>query len=140
AVVAHAADDCFNWGYDPLHYNAPEGSYASDANDGAARVREFRAMVQALHEAGLRVGMDVVYNHTSASCQRARSVLDRVVPGYYQRLDADGAVEHSTCCDNTATENLMMGKLLLDSVVQWAVQYRIDSFRFDLMGHQPRAL
>jgi pullulanase/glycogen debranching enzyme len=140
AVMAHAADDCFNWGYDPLHYDAPEGSYATDAEDGAVRVREFRAMVQALHEAGLRVGMDVVYNHTSASGQQARSVLDRVVPGYYQRLEADGSVAHSTCCDNTATENLMMGKRLLDSVVQWAVQYRIDSFRFDLMGHQPRAL
>jgi pullulanase/glycogen debranching enzyme len=140
AVMALAADDCFNWGYDPLHYDAPEGSYATDAEDGAVRVREFRAMVQALHEAGLRVGMDVVYNHTSASGQQARSVLDRVVPGYYQRLEADGRVAHSTCCDNTATENLMMGKLLIDSVVQWAVQYRIDSFRFDLMGHQPRAL
>jgi len=140
AVVAGAAGDCFNWGYDPFHYNAPEGSYASDANDGAVRVREFRAMVRGLHRAGLRVGMDVVYNHTSSSGQHAQSVLDRVVPGYYQRLDADGRVEHSTCCDNTATENLMMGKLLVDSVTQWAVQYHVDSFRFDLMGHQPRAV
>jgi pullulanase len=140
AVVAGAAGDCFNWGYDPFHYNAPEGSYATNANDGAVRVREFRAMVRGLHRAGLRVGMDVVYNHTSASGQHPQSVLDRVVPGYYQRLDADGAVEHSTCCDNTATENLMMGKLLVDSVTQWAVQYHVDSFRFDLMGHQPRAV
>ena len=140
AVVAGAATDCFNWGYDPFHYNAPEGSYATDADDGAVRVREFRAMVRGLHLAGLRVGMDVVYNHTSASGQHAQSVLDRVVPGYYQRLDASGAIEHSTCCDNTATENLMMGKLLVDSVTQWAVQYHVDSFRFDLMGHQPRAL
>ena len=140
AVVAGAAGDCFNWGYDPLHYGAPEGSYATEANDGPRRVREFRAMVQGLHRAGLRVGMDVVYNHTAASGQRAQSVLDRVVPGYYQRLAADGAVEHSTCCDNTATENLMMGKLLVDSVTQWAVQYHVDSFRFDLMGHQPRAV
>ena len=140
AVVAGAATDCFNWGYDPLHYNAPEGSYATDADDGAVRVREFRAMVHGLHRAGLRVGMDVVYNHTSTSGQKAQSVLDRVVPGYYQRLDADGAIEHSTCCDNTATENLMMGKLLVDSVTQWAVQYHVDSFRFDLMGHQPRAV
>jgi pullulanase len=140
AVVAGAATDCFNWGYDPLHYNAPEGSYATDANDGAVRVREFRAMVQGLHRAGLRAGMDVVYNHTSTSGQKAQSVLDRVVPGYYQRLDANGAIEHSTCCDNTATENLMMGKLLVDSVAQWAVQYHVDSFRFDLMGHQPRAV
>jgi len=140
AVVAGAATDCFNWGYDPLHYNAPEGSYATDADDGPVRVREFRAMVQGLHRAGLRVGMDVVYNHTSSSGQHAQSVLDRVVPGYYQRLDADGGIEHSTCCDNTATENLMMGKLLVDSVTQWAVQYHVDSFRFDLMGHQPRAV
>ena len=140
AVAAGAATDCFNWGYDPLHYNAPEGSYASDANDGPARLREFRAMVQGLHRAGLRVGMDVVYNHTSTSGQRPQSVLDRIVPGYYQRLDADGGIEHSTCCDNTATENLMMGKLLVDSVTQWAVQYHVDSFRFDLMGHQPRAV
>jgi pullulanase len=140
AVVAGAAGDCFNWGYDPLHYNAPEGSYSSDADDGAVRVREFRAMVQGLHRAGLRVGMDVVYNHTAAAGQHAQSVLDRVVPGYYLRLDGEGRIEHSTCCDNTATENLMMGKLLVDSVTQWAVQYHVDSFRFDLMGHQPRAV
>jgi pullulanase/glycogen debranching enzyme len=140
AVVAGAATDCFNWGYDPFHYNAPEGSYSSDANDGPVRVREFRAMVRGLHRAGLRVGMDVVYNHTSTSGQQPQSVLDRVVPGYYQRLAADGGIEHSTCCDNTATENLMMGKLLVDSVTQWAVQYHVDSFRFDLMGHQPRAV
>ena len=140
AAVAGAAGDCFNWGYDPFHYNAPEGSYATDADDGAVRVREFRAMVQGLHRAGLRVGMDVVFNHTSTSGQAAQSVLDRIVPGYYQRLDANGAIEHSTCCDNTATENLMMGKLLVDSVAQWAVQYHVDSFRFDLMGHQPRAV
>ena len=140
AVVAGAATDCFNWGYDPFHYNAPEGSYATNADDGAVRVHEFRAMVQGLHRAGLRVGMDVVYNHTAASGQDAQSVLDRVVPGYYQRLDAQGAIEHSTCCANTATENLMMGKLLVDSVTQWAVQYHVDSFRFDLMGHQPRAV
>ena len=139
AVVATAASDCFNWGYDPWHFNAPEGSYASDAADGAARIRELRAMVMALHAAGLRVGMDVVYNHTSASGQAPKSVLDRIVPGYYHRLDANGAVERSTCCENTATEHAMMGKLMIDSAVLWATQYRIDSFRFDLMGHQPRA-
>ena len=138
AVMAVAARDCFNWGYDPYHFNAPEGSFASNAADGAVRVREFRAMVQALHAAGLRVGMDVVYNHTTASGQLERSVLDRIVPGYYQRLDAHGKVTTSTCCDNTATEHLMMGKLMLDSAALWAEHYRIDSFRFDLMGHQPR--
>jgi pullulanase-type alpha-1,6-glucosidase len=139
AVMAATAGDCFNWGYDPWHYTAPEGSYATDASDGAVRIREFRAMVQALHRAGLRVGMDMVYNHTSAAGQQAASVLDRIVPGYYQRLDAKGQIERSTCCDNTATEHRMMAKLMIDSAVVWARDHRIDSFRFDLMGHQPRA-
>jgi len=140
ALAAKAkATDCYNWGYDPFHYNAPEGSYASDPADGARRIVEFRQMVQALHQAGLRVGMDVVYNHTFIAGQNEKSVLDRVVPGYYHRLNANGAIERSTCCDNTATENRMMGKLMADSVAQWAKQYKIDSFRFDLMGHQPRA-
>ena len=140
AVAASAARDCFNWGYDPLHYSAPEGSYSSDANDGAARIIEFRRMVQGLHRTGLRAGMDVVYNHTSASGQKATSVLDRIVPGYYQRLNAKGEVEHSTCCENTATEHPMMAKLMVDSVRLWATQYKIDSFRFDLMAHQPRSV
>ncbi|HJW46503.1 MAG TPA: pullulanase-type alpha-1,6-glucosidase [Lysobacter sp.] len=139
AVMAQAAHDCFNWGYDPYHYNVPEGSYATDASDAAVRIREFRQMVMALHAAGLRVGMDVVYNHTTVSGQEERSVLDRIVPGYYQRLDENGKVERSTCCDNTATEHRMMAKLMVDSVALWAKHYRIDSFRFDLMGHQPRA-
>jgi len=139
AVTAVKFTDCYNWGYDPYHYSAPEGSYASDAADGAKRIVEFRQMVQALHRVGLRVGMDVVYNHTFIAGQNAQSVLDRVVPGYYHRLGATGAIERSTCCDNTATENLMMAKLMIDSAELWAVQYKIDSFRFDLMGHQPRA-
>ncbi len=138
AVMAEAASDCFNWGYDPLHYGAPEGSYATDAEDGLRRILEFRQMVQALHAAGLRVGMDVVYNHTHAAGQQAQSVLDRIVPGYYHRLDARGAIERSTCCDNTATEHRMMARLMIDTVLRWATAYRIDSFRFDLMGHQPR--
>jgi pullulanase len=140
AVVSTASSDCFNWGYDPYHFNAPEGSYASDAADGAKRIIEFRQMVMGLHAAGLRAGMDVVYNHTSASGQNVKSVLDRIVPGYYHRLNADGTVANSSCCDNTATENLMMGKLVLDSTVLWAREYKIASFRFDLMGHMPRAL
>ncbi len=139
ATGAVAAKDCFNWGYDPYHFNAPEGGYATDPDDGAGRVREFRAMVQALHGAGLRVGMDVVYNHTTSSGQASTSGLDRIVPGYYQRLDAAGKVERSTCCDNTATEHRMMAKLMIESAALWAKHYRIDSFRFDLMGHQPRA-
>jgi pullulanase len=140
AIGAVRDRDCFNWGYDPWHYTSPEGGYATDPADGAARVRELRAMVMALHQSGLRVGMDVVYNHTSAAGQKEKSVLDRIVPGYYHRLNASGDVETSTCCQNTATENLMMGKLMIDSVVTWATQYKIDSFRFDLMGHQPRAV
>jgi pullulanase-type alpha-1,6-glucosidase len=140
SVMASAAGDCFNWGYDPYHFNAPEGSYATDAADAAVRVLEFRQMVQALHGAGLRVGMDVVYNHTAASGQNEKSVLDRIVPGYYHRLNAAGVVERSTCCDNTATENMMMGKLMIDSAVLWATHHKIDSFRFDLMAHQPRAV
>ncbi|MDE2159729.1 MAG: pullulanase-type alpha-1,6-glucosidase, partial [Burkholderiales bacterium] len=138
-VMATAATDCYNWGYDPWHYGAPEGSYASDAADGAVRIREFRAMVQALHGAGLRVGMDLVYNHTVAAGQDPHSVLDRIVPGYYQRLDAQGRVETSTCCADTATEHAMMAKLMIDTAVRWARDYGIDGFRFDLMGHQPRA-
>ena len=139
ALLANKAHDCFNWGYDPFHFTAPEGSYASDAVDGAVRIREFRQMVQSLHQAGLRVGMDVVYNHTSSAGQQATSVLDRIVPGYYHRLNAEGAIETSTCCANTATEHMMMGKLMIDSVATWAKQYKIDSFRFDLMAHQPHA-
>ncbi|WP_183634190.1 alpha-1,6-glucosidase domain-containing protein [Niveibacterium umoris] len=139
AINAVKDKDCFNWGYDPFHYTSAEGSYSSDANDGAKRIVEFRQMVAALHAAGLRVGMDVVYNHTSAAGRDGKAVLDRIVPGYYQRLNATGGVENSTCCSNTATENLMMGKLMIDSVKTWATQYKIDSFRFDLMGHQPRA-
>ncbi len=136
-VTAVAAKDAFNWGYDPLHYTAPEGSYSTDP-DGPARNREFRQMVAGLNGAGQRVVMDVVYNHTPASGQDPRSILDRVVPGYYQRLSATGTVENSTCCSNTATEHPMMEKLMIDSVVTWAKEYKVDGFRFDLMGHQPK--
>jgi pullulanase len=138
AVNAVRDRDCFNWGYDPLHFGSVEGSYATDANDGAVRIREFRAMVDAMHRLGLRVGMDVVYNHTTASGQTSRAVLDRLVPGYYQRYNVDGGVERSTCCDNTATEHLMMAKLMRDTLLRFVIDYRIDSFRFDLIGHQPK--
>ncbi|GAB4201417.1 MAG: hypothetical protein OHK0022_23460 [Roseiflexaceae bacterium] len=136
-VEALSARDGFNWGYDPYHYSVPEGSYATEP-DGAARTVEFRAMVQALHTAGLRVVMDVVYNHTSAAGLHEHSVLDRAVPGYYHRLNADGYVEHSTCCNNTASEHAMMEKLLIDSALLWVTQYGVDGFRFDLMGHHMR--
>ncbi|MHC5263274.1 pullulanase-type alpha-1,6-glucosidase [Streptomyces sp. UC4497] len=133
-----AGKDAYNWGYDPYHYTVPEGSYASDP-DGTGRTVEFRKMVKSLNEDGLRVVMDVVYNHTAASGQDKTSVLDRTVPGYYQRLMADGSVANSTCCANTAPENKMMGKLVVDSIVTWAREYKVDGFRFDLMGHHPKA-
>ncbi|MFF3497707.1 pullulanase-type alpha-1,6-glucosidase [Streptomyces sp. NPDC003247] len=137
-VAKTAAKDAYNWGYDPYHFTVPEGSYATDP-DGTARTVEFREMVKALNEDGLRVVMDVVYNHTTTSGQADTSVLDKVVPGYYHRLLADGSVANSTCCANTATENAMMGKLVVDSVVTWAKEYKVDGFRFDLMGHHPKA-
>ncbi|MFJ3230153.1 pullulanase-type alpha-1,6-glucosidase [Streptomyces sp. NPDC086787] len=137
-VAKTAAKDAYNWGYDPYHYTVPEGSYATDP-DGTARTVQFRRMVKALNEDGLRVVMDVVYNHTAAAGQADTSVLDRIVPGYYQRLLADGSVANSTCCANTAPENAMMGKLVVDSIVTWAKQYKVDGFRFDLMGHHPKA-
>ncbi|MGW8328676.1 pullulanase-type alpha-1,6-glucosidase [Streptomyces sp. NPDC055897] len=137
-IARSAAKDAYNWGYDPLHYTVPEGSYAGDP-DGTRRTVEFRQMVRGLADAGLRTVMDVVYNHTAASGQADGSVLDKIVPGYYQRLLADGSVANSTCCANTAPENAMMGKLVVDSVVTWAKQYKVDGFRFDLMGHHPKA-
>ncbi|WP_129309494.1 pullulanase-type alpha-1,6-glucosidase [Streptomyces sp. L2] len=137
-VAKSAAKDAYNWGYDPYHYTVPEGSYATNP-DGIARTVQFRKMVQSLNQDGLRVVMDVVYNHTAAAGQADTSVLDQVVPGYYQRLLADGSVANSTCCANTAPENAMMGKLVVDSIVTWAKEYKVDGFRFDLMGHHPKA-
>ena len=141
AVEEVADDDAYNWGYDPLHWGAPEGSYATEGHqDGGARIIEFREMVGALHALGLQVVLDQVYNHTAACGQDPLSVLDRVVPGYYHRLDAVGRVTNSTCCANTATENALCERLMVDSVVRWARWYRVDGFRFDLMGHHPRAV
>ena len=133
-------NDSYNWGYDPWHFGAPEGSYSSDPSNGAVRVREFRQMVQALHDKGLRVIMDVVYNHTTAAGQSDRSVLDRIVPGYYYRLDSLGQVEADSCCSDTAPEFAMMEKLMTDTLVQWASQYKVDGFRFDIMGFIPKAV
>jgi pullulanase len=133
AVDAIKGQDGFNWGYDPYHFTTPEGSYSTNP-DGTSRIVEFRQMVQALNQTGLSVVMDVVYNHTSESGQSPKSVLDKIVPGYYYRLDANGQVEKSTCCENTATEHAMMGKFMVDSVIIWARDYKVDGFRFDLMG------
>ncbi|WOH36316.1 pullulanase-type alpha-1,6-glucosidase [Thalassotalea fonticola] len=130
--------DDYNWGYDPFHYTVPEGSYAQNP-EGNARIVEFREMVKNLHNLGFRVIMDVVYNHTHQAGLEATSVLDKIVPGYYQRLNPlTGLIEQSTCCDNTATERKMMAKLMTDSLVVWARDYKIDGFRFDLMAHQPK--
>jgi pullulanase-type alpha-1,6-glucosidase len=138
AVAAIANKDGFNWGYDPFHFNAPEGSYAVEV-DGGARILEFRKMIQSLSEIGLRNVLDVVYNHTSSSGQNDKSVFDKIVPGYYHRLMADGAVATSTCCQNTATENIMMDKFTRESILSWVKHFKIDGFRFDLMGHHPKA-
>jgi pullulanase-type alpha-1,6-glucosidase len=130
--------DNYNWGYDPFHYTVPEGSYAVDAQ-GVTRLIEFREMIQSLHSLGFRVIMDVVYNHTHQAGLESNAVLDKIVPTYYHRLDViSGEIEQSTCCDNTATERVMMAKLMTDSLVVWARDYKIDGFRFDLMGHQPK--
>ncbi len=138
AVTAVKEKDGFNWGYDPYHFSVPEGSYAVRA-DGGERVAEFRTMVGSLHAAGLQVVLDQVFNHTAASGQADKSVLDKVVPGYYHRLNTTtGAVETSTCCQNVATEHSMAEKLMVDSVVTWARDYKVDGFRFDLMGHHSR--
>ena len=138
AVAEVRARDAFNWCYDPYHYTVPEGSYAIEPN-GVGRILEFREMVASLNRNGLRVVMDVVYNHTTTDGQAEKSVLDRIVPDYYQRLDAVGNVETSTCCSNTATEHYMMEKLMVDSLLTWATQYKVDAFRFDLMGHHSKA-
>ena len=132
--------DGFNWGYDPLHYTAPEGSYATDP-DGAAAHRSSSARWSQALQRRRACGwcMDVVYNHTAAAGQDAKSVLDRIVPGYYHRLSTDGAVATSTCCANTATEHAMMeqadGRL---GASPGPSEYKVDGFRFDLMGHHPQ--
>lgn len=138
ALVSEIRDvDGFNWGYDPYHFNVPEGSY-STRPDGPQRILEYREMVMALNSIGLRVVTDMVYNHTAHSGQHPQSVFDRIVPGYYYRLNDDGVVENSTCCSNTASEHRMMEKFMLDSLRLWATAYKIDGFRFDLMGHHMR--
>lgn len=128
--------DSFNWGYDPYHYGVPEGSYATDAN-GTARIREFREMVKTLSDNGLRVALDVVYNHTFANGLYTQAVLDKVVPAYYHRYNNNGYQQNSSCCADTAMEFDMAQKLMVDTVIRWARAYKIDSFRFDLMNLLP---
>lgn len=121
----------FNWGYDPVNYNVPEGSFSKNPSDGALRVREYKEMIKALHEAGFRVIMDVVYNHT----YNRDSFLDRTVPYYYYRIDKDGKESNGSKCGNDiASERKMVSRYILDSVMYWANEYHLDGFRFDLMG------
>lgn len=122
----------FNWGYDPKNYNAPEGSYSTNPYDGAVRVSEYKQMVQALHENGIKVIMDVVYNHTFAS---DNSWFNQIYYGYYYRMLSTGGFSNGSGCGNeTASEHTMMQKFMIDSVVHWATEYKLDGFRFDLMG------
>ncbi|WP_298128786.1 pullulanase-type alpha-1,6-glucosidase [Micropruina sp.] len=140
-IALTVANSPYNWGYDPWHYQAVEGSYCASlaSAEGAGRVYEFRAMIGALHGLGLRVVLDQVFNHTASYGQNTKSVLDRIVPGYYHRLSPLGFTEHSTCCPNVATEHAMAQKLMVDSVLLWARDYKVDGFRFDLMGHHSLA-
>ncbi len=124
-------NDAYNWGYDPVHYMAPAGQYAVNPTD---RVREYRTMVEGLHFAGLRVIQDVVFNHTYTSGENPTANLDELVPNYYHRLDANGVLETGSCCSDTASEHQMMEKLMIDTVVLNAKEYKIDGFRFDAMG------
>jgi pullulanase len=121
----------YNWGYDPLNYNVPEGSYATNPYDGRVRITEFKQMVQALHVNGIRVILDVVYNHTS----NRQAPFNQFVPDYFYRLNADGSYSNATACGNeTASEKAMMRKFMIESVAYWAKEYHLDGFRFDLMG------
>lgn len=136
-----AQTDSYNWGYDPFHYTVPEGSYATNP-EGTTRIKEFRTMIQAIkQDLGMNVIMDVVYNHTNAAGPTDRtSVLDKIVPWYYQRLnESTGSVESATCCSDSAPEHRMFAKLIADSLAVWTTDYKIDGFRFDLMGYHPKA-
>ncbi|MGN0537990.1 MAG: type I pullulanase, partial [Acutalibacteraceae bacterium] len=127
--------DQFNWGYDPLNYNVPEGSYSTNPYDGNVRVNEFKQMVQSLHEKNIGVVMDVVYNHTYAGSTGKNDWFDYTVPGYYYRQTSTGALANGSGCGNeTASDRAMFQKYMVDSVVYWATEYHIDGFRFDLMG------
>ncbi|PKD30503.1 Pullulanase precursor [Ruminococcus bromii] len=123
--------DQYNWDYDPVNYNCPEGSYSTNPKKGEVRIKECKQMIQALHNAGIGVIMDVVYNHTYTS----DSWLQRTVPNYYYRMNNDGTFSNGSGCSNdTASEHLMFRKYMIDSVTYWASEYHIDGFRFDLMG------
>jgi pullulanase len=127
-----SAEPKFNWGYDPQNYNVPEGSYSTNPREPKTRIREFKRMVQALHDAGIRVVMDVVYNHTF---QTGAGPFDHLVPGYYYRTTDTGAYADGSGCGNeVASERPMVRKYIIDSCLYWAGEYNVDGFRFDLMG------
>ncbi len=122
----------FNWGYDPVNFNVPEGSYATDPYNGAVRVKEMKQMVKALHDNGISVVMDVVYNHVF---EAEDYCFNKIVPNYFSRVNADGSFSNGSCCGNdTASERSMVRKYIVDSVNYWADEYHIDGFRFDLVG------
>lgn len=122
----------YNWGYDPLNYNTPEGSYSTNPADGVTRIREFKELIKTMHANGLRVVMDVVYNHTMFT---ETSWFNQLVPGYYYRQKPDGSFSDATACGNeTASERPMMRKFILESVKYWVNEFHVDGFRFDLMG------
>lgn len=122
----------YNWGYDPQNYNVPEGSYSTNPSDGKVRIREFKQMVKALHDAGIRVVMDVVYNHTGKS---ADSHFQRLIPDYFYRFNEDGSMSNASACGNEiASDRPMVRKYIRESVEYWAREYHVDGFRFDLMG------
>ncbi|MGB9809719.1 MAG: alpha-amylase family glycosyl hydrolase, partial [Caldanaerobacter sp.] len=122
----------YNWGYDPYHYFVPEGSYSQNPSDPVARIREVKEMILSLHKTGIRVILDVVYNHTYTT---GDSILDKVEPGYFYRLKKDGTYSNGSGCGNeTASERPMMKKLMIDSLKYWVKEYHVDGFRFDLMG------
>ena len=122
----------YNWGYDPKNYNVPEGSYSTDPYNGAVRVTEFKQMVQSLHDAGIGVVMDVVYNHVADA---GNFCFNKIVPGYFSRIHDNGSYQSNSGCGNdTATERSMVRKYIVDSVLYWAEEYHIDGFRWDLVG------
>ncbi|MBC6608466.1 type I pullulanase [Hymenobacter sp. BT188] len=126
------SENHYNWGYEPLHFSVPEGSFATDPTDPAARIRELKQVAQALHRRGLRLVLDVVYNHTTDA---SRTSFEQLVPGYYYRHNDDGSYSNATACGNEiASERPMVRKLIVESVAYWAREYHADGFRFDLMG------
>ena len=132
SVDETGSDEQYNWGYDPVNYNVPEGSYSTNPYDGNVRINECKQMIKALHDAGIGVIMDVVYNHTYTA---EDSYFNQTVPYYYHRMNSDGTFSNGSGCSNdTASEHKMFRKFMIDSITYWASEYHIDGFRFDLMG------